>query len=415
MTADHLSYKRAATVSVLGLGIQIVLGVALLLYGLFGQDSAAQTGAYAVLLGIPIWGALALVFHQHRLERLEALEAEAYATSSAAEASVFEGTAADQLVQSNRLAWMHTWFLPTVSLLVAAVYLALGFGLFFASQRHPNFTGIFEAPPHSGWAIPISVGVFACGFIFARFVAGMAKQEVWSLLHAGSAAAVGAALVGILLSLGHFLEAVFNWHTLLRYLPLILSVGMALLGAEIVLNFVLNQYRPRRAGEYLRPALDSRILAFLAAPDRLAETISDAVNYQFGFEVSSTWFYRLIRRSVIGLGLLGGLILWLMSAFVVIQPNETALLLRNGELTDRPPLESGLILKRPWPFDRIVRYPTQTVSEFLIGTPVRGIQSARHPLDRGHRQARTPLRPGKHQRNARWERGGWGGFGTSCC
>lgn len=367
MTADHYSYKRATAVSLIGLGIQAILALALWIYARIGTDPSAMTGALAVALGMPVWAALALVFHQHKLERLEAMEAEAYAASSAAHASVFEEAGADQRSQAVRLAWMHKWFLPTVSLIVAAAYLGLGAVRYLMTNQLPRPDSTFAAPTLSGWAIALGVGAAVIGFIFARFVAGMAKQKAWSLLHAGSAAAVSCTLIGGALVLAHFIFVATGSQTLLRYLPLALSIYMIALGAEILISFVLNLYRPRKKGEYPRPAFDSRVLAFLAAPDRLAESISEAINYQIGFNVSSTWFYQLLARSVLSLVALGLLALWAMSIFTVVRPHERGLLFRNGRLVKE--VGPGLVVDLPWPWGSVERFPAEAVNELHLGTP----------------------------------------------
>lgn len=365
MTADHLSYQRATNVSILGLIIQAVLGAIMLLYGVFGNDPGAMNAAYAMLIGLPIWFSLALVFHQHKLERLEAMEAEAYRGSQAAEASVFEGIAQDQTVQAGRLAWMHKWFLPLVSLLVGGGYIALAAFLWGANRDFSTAAEI-TGQPKSGWAISLGVGIAVIGFIFARFVAGMAKQKVWALLHAGSASSVLCALCGVGVAVAHFVFVSFDVMWGLRYMPVAVGVLMMALGAEMLLHFLLNFYRPRKAGQWLRPAFDSRVLAFIAAPDRLAASISEAVNYQFGFNVSSTWFYRLVSRSVVPLVALVALTIWFLTCFVVVRPDERGLLLRGGAMLAE--VGPGLVFKRPWPFDEVELYPASSTKELLVGT-----------------------------------------------
>lgn len=366
MNEDQLSYKRATSVALIGLAIQAAVTLVLFFYARFGQDPGAMTAFWAVLLGLPIWISLALVFHQHRLERLEVLEAEAYQSSTAAQSTVFEEAGGEDLVQAAKLAWMHKWFLPAVSLVVGALYVILGFYRFFETREFTTFDG-FVPPEQSGWAISISASVAVIGFVFARFVAGMAKQPVWSMLHAGSAAAVGAALVAAALGIAHFLREAIGYDLFLQYLPSVLGIYMMALGAEVFLNFVLNLYRPRRPGEYQRPAFDSRVLAFVAAPDRLAESISDAINYQFGFNVSSTWFYQLLQRSVGALVALGLLLMWGMSCFAVVEPHERGLLIQKGELVRE--LDSGLTIKMPWPLARVEKFPARAVNEIVIGDP----------------------------------------------
>ena len=373
MTADHLSYQRAASVSLAGFGFQVVFGLAMLLYAIFGEDSVAQSGAFAILIGALIWLALALVFHQHKLERLESMEGAAFRDSAAADASVFEDAGASgEQVQASRLAWMHKWFLPVVSLLIGAGYVLVGLLLYRrnagAAAEAAEAGLLFQAPPESGWGIAIGVGVAVVGFVFARFVAGMAKQKVWALLNAGAAAAVAAALIGALLFVAHFLAEAVSADWLLRSGAVAINVLMMALGAEIGLNFLLTLYRPRKPGEYVRPAFDSRVMAFLAAPDRLAESISDAVNYQFGFNVSSTWFYRLVSRSMAMLLVLGALLLWGMTSFSVVNANEKALVLRGGELVRA--VDSGIVWDRPWPLSRVVRYPADAITRITVGGAV---------------------------------------------
>jgi regulator of protease activity HflC (stomatin/prohibitin superfamily) len=367
-TADHLSYRRATNVTLIGLVIQVVLAAVMLIYSRLFGDASAMTASIAMLMGIPIWVALALVFHQHARERLEALENAAFAGSTAAQASVFEGAGvADNQAQAQRLAWMHRWFLPSMSLLVAAGFIGIGLLRFLFSRGLLKEDTAFTPPRESGWAISIGLGAAVIGFIFARFVAGMAKQRVWALLHAGSATSVATALMGAALAVAHFALIAVKNEWFLRYLAPAMAIFMVALGAEMVLNFVLNLYRPRKVGEYQRPAFDSRFLAFVAAPDRLAQSISDAINYQFGFNVSSTWFYQLLARSVISLVALGGVIVWATSAFTVVRPHERGLLMRNGSLVRE--VGPGLVIDWPWPFTRVERFPAQGLNEIEVGTP----------------------------------------------
>ena len=373
MNADHLAFRRAMSVSLLGLVLQLVFALLLLVYGIVGGDPAAVTGATIMFVGLFAWGSLALVFNQHRLERLEALEQESYRASSLAEASVFEEDARGHRVQSERLNWMHRWLLPTVGLIVAALYITFGIVLLrgHSTDLAAQSGGEFAGPPHAGWAIAIGVGLAAAGFVFGRFVAGMAKQSAWNLLNAGAAAAVAASLIGLGLAVAHFLSAVVGTTAGLRVLPIVLDVFMLALGVEVLLNFVLSAYRPRKPGEFVRPAFDSRVLAFVAAPDRIAQSISEAVNYQFGFDVSGTWFYKLLSRSLAILLLLGVVVGWLMSSLQVVNPDERALVLRNGRLTETSgggtSVGPGLVVSLPWPFSELLRFPASALNQIDAG------------------------------------------------
>ena len=74
MRIDHIAYQRAARVAVVGLLVQIGLGLVLLLFGRFAGDSLFVMGSLYAWIGVLVWLGLVVVFNQHKQERLEALE-----------------------------------------------------------------------------------------------------------------------------------------------------------------------------------------------------------------------------------------------------------------------------------------------------------------------------------------------------
>lgn len=358
MKADYLSYKRATGVALLGAGIQITLGAALLIFGLLRFDDAAISSSIFVLLGVVVWVALAIVFDQHRRERIEAIEQENFAAEDLTSSSVFDEASGDLRVAARRLESLYKFMLPAVSLVMGASLVVSGVLRLTAGSStaldavNEGARQSAQATSSHGWAIAIGIGVAVIGFVFARFTSGMARAKVWENLRGGSVYAVGSSLFGLFIAVAQFADiAGASW--LLSSLDQIFSIALIVLGAEIFVSFVLDIYRPRKAGEYPRPAFDSRLLGFVAAPDRIAESISDAINYQFGFEVTGSWFYRLLSKSFIWLVLVGGVGSWLMTSFVVVDPHQRGLLLVNGSPSDRE-LGPGLHVKAPWPFGRVV-------------------------------------------------------------
>jgi len=350
MKADYLTYRRGTSVSLLGFGIQLLLAVVLLIYSQYAGDHIAFTAAVYAGIGLAVWLVLAVMFDLHRRERLESMEIEAIGSSETG--SAFSGGTEDLRVAARRLATMQRFFVPTVSVLIAAGTIAAGWWRFGSGREIISYEGAID-PKYAGWAISIGIGVAFVGFVFARFVAGMAKQGVWSSLRAGAAWIVGVALFAFSMSVAQFVLYAGQEDVVLRYLPAVIPAVMMLLGAEIFLSFVLNLYRPRRPGEEQRPAFDSRILGFLAAPDKIAESIGEAVNYQFGVDVTGSWFYQLLSRWIAMLLGLGAVTAWLMTALVVIEPDQKALLLTLGQNTGRV-LEPGLHVKWPWPVSSVV-------------------------------------------------------------
>lgn len=389
MKPDVLSFARASSAALLGMVLQGVLGVVLLIYGIVGADLAAQSAAYTILAGLVIWITLAVLFDQHRRERIEAIEAETLGSAPGRAGSVFETSAEDLRVAARRLQSMHAYLVPTVSLLLAAGLLALAWWRFSVGEPRAAIEEFAKVrPTERGWAISLGLAIAVVGFVFGRYVSGMAKQKVWANLRGGAAQAVGASLLGLLIALSHLIDlAGSDW--LLRMSLVIVPAFTGLLGLEIVANFLLNLYRPRKAGEIPRAAFDSPILGFVASPDRIASTIGGAISYQFGVDVTGSWAYRLLSRAVLPLVLFGALVVGLMTTITVVGPNEQGLLLRGGRLARTLP--PGLHLKWPWPFESVDRVDATGLRELTLATPRPGetIQAVLWTNDHGIKEGET--------------------------
>ncbi len=371
MQADHLTYKRAAGVAVLGAFVQALMAVLLFIYAFLAREHAAMTATVFIALGIPVWIALAIYYDQHRRERIEAFEAEAFRTSDASGSSVFEEGADELRVAARRLRTMQRVFLPGVSLLVG--FLLIGAGLLrFMSGRELVDPDAYTGGRLSSFALGVSIAVAFIGFVLARYVSGMAKQKAWATLGAGASQAIGASMFALALGVGAFVS-IISTDVVDRYLQVALPIAMIVLGGEIFLNFLLDLYRPRQAGESVRMAAESRVLSLLAAPDRIAESIGEAINYQLGTDVTGNWFYRLLSRSFVWLVLAGLLVGWGLTSFAVVEPHQRGILTRFGRIVDAD-VGPGLHIKAPWPVDRII------VPEFLEkdeqGKVVRKVRTA---------------------------------------
>lgn len=375
MKADYLSYRKATSVCLLGLALQTALGLTLLIYGLLATrqsgpivigDPAAVSGGLFILLGDIVWLMLAVLFDQHRRERIEHMENEALLASGARESSAFSEQSNDDLrVAAKRLSWMHRILVPTASLIYAAALAALGF-LFFQHGRVVLSQESFASAPNIGVPIGIGLTIAFVGFIFARYVAGMSKQDVWKHLRAGAGVAAGAAVVGLLTLIAQFVDYV-SINDLVKYLHVVIPGIMLVLAAEVLFNFLGGLYTPRRPGEYPRPAFDSKIMSFVAAPDRVAASIGEALNYQFGFDVTSNWFYQLLTRSVVILLLTGIAVIWMLTCVAIVQPNEQGIRVRLGQLVSNTPLGPGAYFKLPWPLETIETSDTTQVRRLDLG------------------------------------------------
>ena len=90
MRNDHFVYQQATRVAALGLFLQAAIALTLLIFGLNAKDTTFVFASFYVFIGILVWGGLVIVFHQHRLERIESLEADELAAQRESTGSVFD-------------------------------------------------------------------------------------------------------------------------------------------------------------------------------------------------------------------------------------------------------------------------------------------------------------------------------------
>ena len=145
----------------------------------------------------------------------------------------------------------------------------------------------------------------------------------------------------------------------------IVFIIIAISALENLITLTLEIYRPRIDGKKARLLYDSRLIGLLGQPGSLLSTATQALDYQFGFKVSETWFYRYIEQKLALIISIQFLVLFFSSSFVVINANEKATLERFGSL--KGIIEPGFHLKLPWPVDKIYRFKTDEVHSFTLG------------------------------------------------
>ena len=292
---------------------------------------------------------------------------------------LFDRSEADLGLAQSRLRHLYKWGLGGVSLAVGVYLVLVGFVLI--SQGYSAYTGgelvhgALRGGVNTAAMMVVMAVVLFLSFIVARYEAGMTETAQWQLLRGGAGYLIGHCLVAMLLFVGSVFAHYGNlW--VFGGLRLAIPGLMVLIGAEILLTFLFSSYRPRRFEAVPRPAFDSRMLGWMTSPGSIAQAIGEAVNYQFGFEVSRSWFYRLLSKAVTPLVVFGVLTLWLMSGLVIVGPHEEMMVLRFGAV-HRKPVGAGLHVKLPWPIDSAKKYRTGRVHQVLVG-------STDHEIDANH-------------------------------
>lgn len=261
---------------------------------------------------------------------------------------------------------LERWWWPAVSLGVTAGL--GGWAWWLWQHREPSLQ------PAQGHLVAASflAGQAFLLFLLGRFILGLSKVE--RLLRAP-----GVALgLNALLALATAVATVLAQELYPRADPLVARawiIGLGLLAAEGLLSFLWDLYRPRRRG-LRRFTLESRLAGLLADPAVWARDVAGALDYQFGFKLSETWFYRFLERAVLPLVLFQLAALYALSAFVFVGPQEAAVVERWG----RPhrDVASGFHVKWPWPFETVRRFPVHEVQAVEIGFE-RDTRPARRP------------------------------------
>ncbi len=158
-------------------------------------------------------------------------------------------------------------------------------------------------------------------------------------------------------------EPTRNWDLYVTVFMLWLIVAF---GIEMLVNFIIEFYRPRTRVEEDRPLYESRILALVTEPGGIAHNVAYALDYQFGFKVSETWFYRFLERSVVPFLLILGVAFYLLNCFTLIHHNERGIKLYFGK-AEKTTYDPGLKFKWPWPINTFRLYPVKTVQKVDIG------------------------------------------------
>ncbi len=336
-------------------------GLIVLIVGMWVQTRTAAAWPAIWLMVAPtgLWLVTALLFYCRHLQVLEDEELKELAARGG-EAGLFEQEAS-QRIAANRVRWMERYLVPAFTLLLAGYHVALGYLML-------HWIGATKTFPSSApaWAF-FSVGAAFGAFLLSRYTVGMSRAPVWQLLRAPGSYlfADTLTLLGLALVLALEYGGIAPAGRVGAY---VLGLLLLVVGVELVLNFVLDLYRPRVPGTEQRFSYDSRLLSILANPAAIGHSIAEALNYQFGFEVSSSWFYRLLQRAFVPLLLAGGVVVWLLSSVVVVPQGQTYVVLHFGEPV-RQPLRPRAwpYLTWPWPIDTARRFETGKIHKIELG------------------------------------------------
>ena len=346
--------------SLLNAVVLLVTTVCVYAVGRYANSLSAQVAAAFVAYGFVV----ALVsWFQVRLEereRLERMEYEELTKARSTSALFNEGT--DAFVAGRSREQFERYFVPGITI---ALMLAQGVGAWVLWQwvQKPD-----KGPLHQP-AVALSIfGVlFLLLFLLGRYSAGLARIRNDRLLRPSA----NHVLLSAYLCAVVMLTIVAAWAKFPRTDYFLSIAGAGLLGLiafETLMGLILELYRPRVKGKQTRLLYESRLVGLLSHPEGLFSTAAHVLDYQFGFKVSETSFYRFVERNFPRL-LIGQLALLLISScFVFIEAGEAGLLERFGRPVEkRDVLTPGMHVKWFWPVDRVLRFRTEEIQTFNVG------------------------------------------------
>ena len=344
--------------ALINLVVMVLATVATYVAAGYSHVLSAQVTAFFMGMGVFV---CAVSWFQMRLEeqeRVEQLEQDELARA-AGRTTLFEGDG-EEAFQARRVRQQfERFFVPGISILLCLIQFGGAVWLWRAIDKMP-----VVAATSPMVAVAIFGLVALVLFLLGKYSAGVARLEQHRLLapQAGYTL-LGAYLLGLVIVAMVIVQS--GAPAADRILARALCVFLGLLGTETLIRLLLEIYRPRIKGKVGPPLYESRTVSLLSRPEGLVTTLAHALDYQFGFNVSETWFYRFLQKALAWLLLAQLGILLLSTCFVFVNTGEQALLERAG--TFRRLLNPGPHLKAPWPLDRVYRYPTDHLQRFNVG------------------------------------------------
>jgi modulator of FtsH protease HflK len=342
--------------------VLLAVGVAGLAVARFSNSQAGMVSVVLVGLGVLVAAASWFQMRLEDRERLEKLELDELAKTHAT-AALFEAKDADVFPAQRSREQFERFFVPAFTVLLCLLQGGGAYLLWRWLRSSATAVGVNEPT--------VALSLFAlCAlvlFLLGKFSATMARLEEHRLLRPGASYLLLGAYLCFFVALG-IVAMQAGLPRVDFYFAHVLCGLLALVAVETLIQLVLEIYRPRVKGKVERPLYESRLVGLLGQPEGLITTAAQALDYQFGFKVSETWFYRFFERALGWLLLLQAGALLLSTCVVFIEAGEQGLLERFGRPVEgRTPLGPGAHLKWPWPVDEVRRFPTEQIQSFNVG------------------------------------------------
>lgn len=362
MNEFYRSDRKLELSAVFGLCIEFAAAICLFILGLWIKSTTVIANAVYCCAGLVVW---AMGYLHLRQLRLAAEEEDDASGSSAVRQGIFEEDKTGILSAQDKLRQMEKWFLTSASAVLAASMIVAGYFLF---RKNLYFTALDLSKQNIAVIVLISTAFVT--FLSARFGAGLASAaESASVLKYPAGMLAGVSVLSFLLAVSVILNY-FGYSAVYRFTGYFIPIWICVAGADMGIHIVLDFYRPRVKGKLQKPPYQSFLAGILAQPQNLFSAAANSLDYQFGFKISQTWFYRFIEKIIAPLVLFQMLVLYSLTSVVIVKPYVCAVLEKFGS-PDRKTglLGPGIHLKLPWPFQKIKIVPRTRIQSVFINPP----------------------------------------------
>jgi modulator of FtsH protease HflK len=354
--------QSAKKIGLINWVVLLIATVGMLLITRYVNTAAGVMGT--ILAGFGLMVSLLSYFQMGLLERehFERLELEELSKSRGSE-SLFAGAGEDTFPAKRSREIFDRYFLPG---LTALLFVLQGLAAWLPWKKLGSMPAFNADGATLGMALLGLLGLIL--FMLGKYSGGLVRLQGQKLLRPGAAYLMLTAYSCFLVTASIAAVTVANLPKADLIVARFLCVVIGLVAVETLLGLILEIYRVRVRGGETRVLYESRLVGLLGQPEAIISTAAHALDYQFGFKVSESWFYRFLEKALVWLILAQLVIFAVSTCFVVVQPGDQALLERFGRpLGENGVIGPGLHVKLPWPIDQTTTYHTEQIQRFIVG------------------------------------------------
>ncbi|HWF19610.1 MAG TPA: protease modulator HflK [Verrucomicrobiae bacterium] len=350
--------RKTQKLGLINLVMLVLVGAAAFALAKYSNTLAGLTATIFLGLGVLV---AAISWFQMGLEEREKLEKMEFEelTRSASSSALFNTGETEVFPAQRSREQFERFFVPGFTVLLCLLQIGGAVLLWRWLQKIITVPLNEPAVPAAFFAV-----FFLLLFLPGKYSTGIARMEKLRLLRPGASYLLLNAYLSALVVLAIVLVWLgFPEYDL--YAARVLAGLLLLVGIESLISLIFELYRPRVKGKVERPVYESRLVSLLGQPEGLYYTAAQTLDYQFGFKVSETWAFQLLKQWFPRLILIQLAVMLFSTCFVFIDAGQEGLLEHNG--TPAGVLKPGAHFTWPWPIDRVYRYATEQIQTINIG------------------------------------------------